>query len=489
MKNRKHLLIWLVFLASTLALSGGCAKDELPDYYVHPSKDPQMEKHLQAATEAFTDLEIELARSAFDKAMERLSYLSMVGYSDQLVDHYKKELSQLSEQISKVEKEGVPVRIEFSVGYDPEEMDPPPDVLKLGDLRRRMISAPYSRRVEVNHLILYYVKGPGRKQYDLYLKRLAPYRKHIQRVFRAHGIPAEMIAVAMIESAGKPTSVSHAGAAGMWQFIPGTARKYGLIVSDTVDQRFDPIIETYAAARYLKFLLNKFDNNVEAALASYNCGEGYIEQVLDHPSIRNIWHAPYPGKNDDSSLPTIPRETYDYVARWYAVAIIYQNMKQYDFQYPVTPEDPFILVHVDGELDCSVLSEDLGIPTETLVGLNPSLKVGRTPKGERTAVRLLPAPSDEYTERLRAAKRYRISYVYRHRVTSYQTLRKVAQAYGVSALRIAEVNDLGEQVRLDAGTIIKIPTVAGNSKARLASKENLKYWRAFKGTLWDKEGK
>ena len=478
-----------MLLACVMAFLQACAKEEPIEYYVHLSKDLQMEKHLQAAKEAFADLEIELAQSAFDKAMERLGYLSMTGHSDRLLDHYKKELSTLSEEIEKIEKEGVPVRIAFSVGYDPEELEPASDVLKLGDLRRRMMSAPYSRRVEVNHLILYYVKGPGRKQYNLYLKRLAPYRKHILRVFRSHGVPDEMIAVAMIESAGKPDSVSHAGAAGMWQFIPETARNYGLIVGDTVDQRFDPIIETYAAARYLRFLLNKFDNKVGAALASYNCGEGYIEQVLAHPSIRNIWHAPYHGKGDDPLTPTIPRETYDYVARWYAVAIVYQNMDQYDFAFPVTTEDPFILVHVDGELEVAALSEDLDIQVETLVGMNPSLKVGRTPPGETTAVRLPPAPADDYAERLREAKRYRISYVYRHKVTSYQTLRKVAQSYGVSALRISEVNDLGEQVRLDAGTIIKIPTVASNTKALTASAQNIRYWRAFKDTLWDKKEK
>jgi membrane-bound lytic murein transglycosylase D len=475
-----------VLLIIGIAFFAGCAEKAPSTYYVHLTPDREMEQHLGAAGEALKDFEVEMAEEAIAKSKARLRHLVMAGYSKRVTHHYGRRLAQIEAGIIEIRKSGVPVRVEFSGGYDPEVMDPVDEKAKLGDLRLRLQMAPYHRRVEVNHLLLYYTRGPGRKQYEIYLRRLAPYKGHILRVFRNHGLPEELICVAMIESAGDPTRVSHAGAAGMWQFIPQTARNHGLIVTDAVDQRFDPILETYAAARYYKFLMKMFDRDVEASLASYNCGEGYIKQVLAEPGVRSVWQLPYHGKDGETDQPSIPRETYDYVARWYAAAIIYQNLEDYGFEFPVTPEDPFIRVYVTGETDTALLAQDLMISEQTLTGLNPSLKGGKTPKLERIAVRLPPDSPATYAQRLRKGKRYRITFVYRHKVTAYQTLRTVSKAYGVSAIRIADVNDLGEQNLLEAGTIIRIPTLAGNEKAKVAAKENVRYWRTFKDTLWDK---
>ena len=468
---------WAVCLVFLALLGAGCGPKEPLQYYVHFTGESQMERHLDAARDELDDLEIELAEDSLDRARNRLEYLRMATYGQRV--------GALTEEIEKTRTGHIPARVEFAVGYDPELMEPLRDVMKLGDLRKRLSRAPYPRRVEVNHIILYYTRGPGRKQYNIYLKRLARYRQHIQRILRTHGLPDELICVAMIESAGDPTRISHAGAAGLWQFMPETARKYDLVVREGVDQRFDPVLETYAAARYLKFLLKMFNKDIEAALAGYNCGEGLIEQVLAHPRIRSVWQVPYHGKVGAEELPSIPRETYDYIARWYAVAIVHQNLKHYDFAWPATPEDPFMLVHVSGAVDCAQLATDLQVQPDVLFALNPSLKVGRTPSEGATAVRLPPESKDVYAGRLRQSRHYRISYVYRHKVTAYQTLRAVAQAYGVSAVRIADVNDLGEENRLEPGTVIKIPTTAGNERARIAARENVRSWRAFKGTLWD----
>ena len=467
-------------------LLSACAEKEPVTYYLHPSTDSQLERHLAAANEALDDFEIELAKESMGKAETRLQYLVMARYSQRSITSYAGKIALLKQRMDKLVKAGVPVRISFNMGYDPEVMELVQDSIKIGDLRRNLVNIPYNRRVEISHLVLYYTNGPGRKQYNIYLNRLAGYRSHILRVLKSKGLPEELICVAMIESAGDPTRISTAGAAGLWQFMPETARKFGLMVNEKVDQRFDPILETYAAARYFKFLLKRFDNDIPAALAGYNWGEGNIDQLLSNPKMRTIWLAPYHGKEDQGDMPSVPRETYDYIARWYSTAIVYQNLKQYGFELPVTPEDPYILVHITGQLDVTTLAKDLEISRQLLVGLNPSLMIGQIPPDEKTAVRLPPSFADEYAGRLRKTGRYRISFLYRHKVTGYQTLRTVANAYGVSALRIADVNDLGQTNLLQAGTIIQIPTTAGNEKAKAAAKENVSFWRARKGTLWDK---
>ena len=474
----------LMILCGLVSLVG-CASKEPATYYVHFSGDRQMERHLEAAQDELLDLEVELAQASLEKATARLQYLAMAGYSKRATATYQQRIVGIQSALQKARQQDIPARVEFAVGYDPEIMDSPRDGLKLGDLRQRLGKAPYNRRVEVNHLVLYYTQGPGRKQYEIYLKRLARYRNHIFRVLLSHGLPPELICVAMIESAGDPTRVSHAGAAGMWQFIAATARKYRLVVNDTVDQRFDPVLQTYAAARYYQDLLKMFGNDVEAALAGYNWGEGNVEALLADPRVRSMWHVPYHGKEDNPDLPSMPRETYDYLSRWYAVAIVFQNMEKYDFSWPASSEDPFMLVHVTGSVDCQRFAQDLAVPAETLFALNPSFKSGRTSEGESIAVRLPPAEPAVYANRLREARQYRITFVFRHKVTAYQTLRTVATAYGVSAMRIADVNDLGEENRLEPGTIIKIPTSAGNEKARVAAVQNVRTWRSLKGTLWE----
>ena len=481
---------WLVLaMIISLLLVFGCAEKAPPTYYVHFSGDGEMDKHIEAVVEFLDDLDVEMATASYNRAIERLVYLHSVGYNRAAITHYQTTLEKLRQDLavaSQVSKNAV--RVTFTVGFDPETMTPDEEGFHLGDLRKRLGRAPYQRRVEVNHLILYYTKGPGRGQYERYLRRLSLYRNHIRRVMASYGVPQELVCVPMIESAGDPTRVSHAGAAGLWQFMPATARKYNLLVTNDVDQRFDPVLETYAAAEYFKFLIHYFNDDFDAALAAYNCGEGFIGNVVAHPAIKSIWDAPYHGKEtDDGTIPSIPRETYDYITRWYAVAIVYQNLEDYGFSLPTTPEDPFMLVHVQGAVETMKLSEDLGVPHETLVGMNPSLRTGRTPPDQKTAIRLPPAFADQYVEKLRSAQQYRISYVYRHKVTSYETLRKIAAMYNVSVVRISEYNDLGEKTRLEAGMVIAIPTTAGNPHAKLAAGNNVKYWRELKGTLWDKK--
>jgi LysM repeat protein len=486
----RHLHITLALLAALVLLSVGCAKEPPPSYYVHFTGDRQLDKHLSQAHDALDDLNFEVAENHRKKAHGRLSQMALAGYPPSVVAHYRQEMAKLSARVKRAKSEGAgSVHITFLAGYAPEKALPTEETLRLGDLRVQLNRLPYQRRVEINHMILRYTDGPDRAQYDRYLRRLAPYRNHVENVFASYGVPDELICVAMIESAGDPTRVSPAGAAGLWQFIPETARKYGLMVNDKVDQRFDPVLQTYAAARYMKFLLNIFDDDVAAALAGYNCGEGLVDVVLSHPKLNSIWHAPYHGATNPEELPSLPHETYDYIARFWAVAVIYQNLKEYGFTMPPAADDPFLLVRINGAAECDKLAADLEIAPERLIAMNPSLRFGSTPEDETTPVRLPPNDPYKYVQSLRKAEFYRISFYYRHRVTANQTLRAIAEKYGVPAAKIAEDNDLGETNRLETSSIIRIVTTAGNEKARLASKENVRYWRSVKGTLWDKGGR
>ena len=133
----------------------------------------------------------------------------------------------------------------------------------------------------------------------------------MERALQRRGLPTDLKYVAVIESALDPSAESHAGARGLWQFMPETAADYGLD-SLTVT---DPAASTDAAARYLRWLGRKFDGDWQLALAAYNCGVGRVEEVVRQhraatgttPTFWDIY-------------PSLPLETQEYVPRFIAVA-------------------------------------------------------------------------------------------------------------------------------------------------------------------------
>lgn len=96
-----------------------------------------------------------------------------------------------------------------------------------------------------------------------------------------------MAAVVLVESGGKSTALSPKGARGLWQFMPDTARRYGLVVTASLDERLDPYKSTRAAARYLRDLYGQF-GNWPLALAAYNAGEDTVQRAVERTSTRDF---------------------------------------------------------------------------------------------------------------------------------------------------------------------------------------------------------
>jgi membrane-bound lytic murein transglycosylase D len=128
----------------------------------------------------------------------------------------------------------------------------------------------------------------------------------IKGIFQSQGLPTSLIGVAAVESGFNPVALSPKGAAGLWQFMPGTARQYGLVVNANQDDRFDVLKSTVAAAKYLHALHDQF-GDWPLALAAYNAGPNRVVHGIDRINARNFW-----ALSRDFALPD---ETRDYVPK------------------------------------------------------------------------------------------------------------------------------------------------------------------------------
>ncbi len=134
------------------------------------------------------------------------------------------------------------------------------------------------------------------------VQRVEQLRPVIEPILRAEGVPPDVIAVALVESGGQAAALSPKGARGVWQFMPQTARRYGLVVSEQRDERTEIVKSTRAAARYLRDLHQQF-GDWQLAFAAYNAGEQTIQRALARVGQRDflaLQHA-------------LPNETRNYV--------------------------------------------------------------------------------------------------------------------------------------------------------------------------------
>ena len=157
----------------------------------------------------------------------------------------------------------------------------------------------------------------------LMLKRANRIFPLIAPILKKNGIPEDLVYLACIESTLDPRAVSSAKAAGLWQFMPATAKQYGLEVSDYVDERYNIEKATAAAARYLRNAYEKY-GNWESAMASYNAGQGRISSELESQladSSFDLWLVP---------------ETTRYVFRIFAAKALMENPAKYG--YNLRPE-------------------------------------------------------------------------------------------------------------------------------------------------------
>jgi len=169
-----------------------------------------------------------------------------------------------------------------------------------------------------------YFTKENREWFQRALGRSEQYETNMKNILISSGVPEELFYLALIESAFVQKARSHAKAQGIWQFMPGTGKLYGLRVKRGADERNDPYKATAAAAAYLKDLYNIY-GSWYLAIASYNAGEGRIRNAILRHRERNFWEL--------AAKNALPDETMNYVPKFIAAVIVAENYSKFGFAY------------------------------------------------------------------------------------------------------------------------------------------------------------
>ncbi len=326
---------------------------------------------------------------------------------------------------------------------------PLPDGL-VGDLRDFDIPIHYNERVQ---FWLDYFRKQHRDRFRTYLERKGRYEELIRERLRARGMPEDLIYLALIESGFSPRAYSRARAVGIWQFIAGTGRRYGLQINEFVDERRDPVRSTEAALDYLQDLYNQFGSWYLAA-AAYNTGEHRVQRLLQRQAG---------GATGNDSLfwtieSALPRETRNYVPMLIAAAIIGKYPERFGFE-DIIPQEPekFEFVTVPDATELAVIARAAGVDRSEIEMLNPQFLLGMTPPGRATQVRVPYGHAERFAVAFAEIPPEERVTMRIHVVRRGETLSAIAKRYGSSVRAIQLANNIRDPGKLSVGQRLTIP--------------------------------
>ncbi|MBD0325523.1 MAG: lytic transglycosylase domain-containing protein, partial [Pyrinomonadaceae bacterium] len=198
-----------------------------------------------------------------------------------------------------------------------------PDDIGEIEVAKNAVDFSFETHPLIQQFINYY-QGRGRSTMESGLRRSGRFMKMARQIFREEGVPEDITWLGQVESAWRPKAMSWAAASGLWQFIPGTGRTYGLRQTAWVDERNSFEKATRASARYLKDLAKHFNGDWNLAMAAYNTGQGNIDRAISRAGSANFWKI----------YPYIAQETKNYVPNILATILIAKNPEKYGFRNP-----------------------------------------------------------------------------------------------------------------------------------------------------------
>jgi membrane-bound lytic murein transglycosylase D len=349
------------------------------------------ESHLKKGESAYQGGQYDQARREFDDAVDTILLSEIdIRESEELKIYYRTLIEKINRyQIAAIEqKDG---------GFSEQRHEPSPldkiaslseadlEEVASGDdsaIGRAGLNFHFTSAPAVRQFVGYFAHGRGREVMIAGFRRSVRYRELARRIFKEEGVPTDLVWLAQIESGWNPYALSWASARGIWQFVPSTGVRFGLSQNYWIDERSDPEKSTRAAARYLKWLGQRYRGNWELALAAYNSGEGTVDAAIARSGSKDFWQL---------RSGFLPQETRNYVPAILAVMTIAKTPDSYGFEIPPAYRERYVTQMVAKQTDLRALAKKMGVSYSSLLDLNPALQRGVTPPGKH----LLRIPSAE----------------------------------------------------------------------------------------------
>ena len=282
-----------------------------------------------------------------------------------------------------------------------------------------------------------YLSNPA--QLDKLLEKGRYFIYFVLEELERYKLPPELALLPYIESNYDPFSISSSGAMGIWQFMPATARIYGLKDTWWYEQRHDPLVSSRAAIRYLAYLHNRFNKKITYTLAAYNGGPTLLEKRIKLNKKA--------GKLTDLKNLKLPTQTQEYVPKFKAILAIVINSEKYEIKLPDFPNKPVLgKIELNGQVEILAFSEFAGLKPEFVYKLNAGYTKWASPPGDKTIFNI-PIELEEVLnlKKENFIQTNQINWV-THRVSKGDSLWKIAEEFDTEVNVLKKVNYLSSNV-------------------------------------------
>ena len=386
--------------------------------------------------------------SAEARAAERM-------FEDEIDDLTPEEKAELEkEPLTEAEKEALETEIEFDFVLDARETQAMENYFKL-----------YTHR--------------HRNNFQTWLKRSEMYLPYIKEVFQERGLPEDLIYLPFAESGFNARAYSRAGAAGVWQFMPGTGRLYGLRVDWWIDERRNPFLSTHAAADYLEKLYGDF-GCWYLALAAYNAGEGRVGRAMQRSGHENYF--------DLITGPYLARETRNYVPKFLAILKILRNLEELDFEPIDWDRAPdYKEIQVPAGTDLIALARASGLDLGEFKEYNPAFRREVSPSDSSVKAMLPESKAMAAQEFLESPEAKRYAGYHRYQVRRGDSWWRISNRFGIPVSVLKQTNNTSSNI-LRPGQYVIVPA-SGSSHASASTQDYAQrrgnYTVQRGDTLWD----
>jgi len=412
------------------------------------------------------------ARNLFDSAVDAfLTSPISLNDSPSLKKAYEELLKKIHEMEMKSISEGdgfVEQKTEISFIDELENIETfplPPEKAKelMEKVKAEMEGRIFSIPVVINEKVLSFIelfKGERREKFERALINSGKFLGKIKEIFREEGLPEDLAYLPLIESEFKVKAKSRANAKGIWQFVDRTGKLYSLDYNWWLDEKYDFVKSTRAAAKHLKDLYNKY-NDWYLALAAYNAGAGKIDRAISKTGKADFWEI--------AKTRHIKTETKNYVPAFLASLIIAKNPSQHGFEVEPAPELQWEVIRIPSPTDLRIIAECAETSVQEIQELNPELRRLTTPGNVSYYDLRIPREKAEIFRQnfAKIPEEKRVFWRW-HIVQKGETLSSIGKKYGVAVHILKEVNSLrSNRIKPDMRLLIPSRKDIGSTTERI----------------------